>query len=108
MAQAERLRLLFASDGDRLEQHRAYVHDLRIAAYPYVVSQALGMSYAVSKLPFAVLIDAGGVLRGKGLVNTREHLESLVESMRTGIASLQDYIAIADEQNDATLRGQTS
>jgi methylamine dehydrogenase accessory protein MauD len=108
MAQAERLRLLFASDGDRLEQHRAYVHDLRIAAYPYVVSQALGMSYAVSKLPFAVLIDADGVLRGKGLVNTREHLESLVESMRTGIASLQDYIAIADRQNDATLRGQTS
>lgn len=108
MAQAERLRLLFASDGDRLEQHRAYVHDLRIAAYPYVVSQALGLSYAVSKLPFAVLIDADGVLRGKGLVNTREHLESLVESMRTGIASLQDYVAIADQQNDGTLRGQTS
>ena len=108
MAQAERLRLLFASDGDRLDQHRAYVQDLRIAAYPYVVSQALGMSYAVSKLPFAVLIDADGVLRGKGLVNTREHLESLVESMRTGIASLQDYIAIADPQNDATLRGQPS
>jgi methylamine dehydrogenase accessory protein MauD len=108
MAQAERLRLLFASDGDRRDQHRAYVQDLRIAAYPYVVSQALGMSYAVSKLPFAVLIDADGVLRGKGLVNTREHLESLVESMRTGIASLQDYIAIADPQNDATLRGQPS
>ena len=108
LAQAERLRLLFASDGDRLDQHRAYVQDLRIAAYPYVVSQALGMSYAVSKLPFAVLIDADGVLRGKGLVNTREHLESLVESMRTGIASLQDYIAIADQQNDATLRGQPS
>jgi len=108
LAQAERLRLLFASDGDRLDQHRAYVQDLRIAAYPYVVSQALGMSYAVSKLPFAVLIDADGVLRGKGLVNTREHLESLVESMRTGIASMQDYIAIADQQNDATLRGQPS
>jgi methylamine dehydrogenase accessory protein MauD len=108
LAEAERLRLVFASDGDRLDQHQAYVRDLRIAGYPYVVSQALGMSYAVSKLPFAVLIDAGGVLRGKGLVNTREHLESLVESMRTGIASLQDYIAIADEQNDATLRGQTS
>jgi methylamine dehydrogenase accessory protein MauD len=108
LAQAERLRLVFASDGDRLDQHRAYVHDLRIAAYPYVVSQALGMSHAVSKLPFAVLIDADGVLRAKGLVNTREHLESLVESMRTGITSLQDYIAQADPQNDATLRGQTS
>ena len=83
---AERLRLVFASDGDKLEQHQAYVGDLGIAAYPYVVSQALGLAYAVSKLPFAVLIGGDGVLRSKGLVNTREHLESLVESMRSGVA----------------------
>ena len=42
MARAERLRLVFASDGDKLERHQAYVGDLGIAAYPYVVSQALG------------------------------------------------------------------
>jgi methylamine dehydrogenase accessory protein MauD len=89
MAQAERLRLVFASDGDKLEQHETYVNDLGINAYPYIVSQAFGMSYAVSKLPFAVLIGADGVLRSKGLVNTREHLESLVESMRSGIMDLQ-------------------
>jgi len=33
------------------------------------------MTYRVSKLPYAVLIDEEGVLRAKGLVNTREHLE---------------------------------
>jgi methylamine dehydrogenase accessory protein MauD len=92
MAADERLRLVFASDGDKLEQHTAYVAELGIGAYPYIVSQELGMSYAVSKLPFAVLIDAGGILRSKGLVNTREHLESLVESMESGIATLQDYV----------------
>jgi methylamine dehydrogenase accessory protein MauD len=108
MAQAERLRLVFASDGDKLEQHRAYARDLHIDAYPYVVSQAFGMSYAVSKLPFAVLIGADGVLRSKGLVNTREHLESLVEAMRTGIPTLQDYAAGIEESNDARLRGQPS
>lgn len=108
LAEAERLRLVFASDGDRLDQHQAYVRDLRIAGYPYVVSQALGISYAVSKLPFAVLIGADGVLKSKGLVNTREHLESLVESMRSGIASLQDYVAVAEDRGDATPRGQPS
>jgi len=107
MAQAERLRLVFASDGDKLEQHRAYVDDLHIGAYPYVVSQAFGMSYAVSKLPFAVLIGADGVL-SKGLVNTREHLESLVEAMRSGIATLQDYAARVEQSNEARLRGQPS
>jgi len=108
MAQAERLRLVFASDGEKLEQHRAYVDDLRIGSYPYVVSQAFGMSYAVSKLPFAALIGADGVLKSKGLVNTREHLESLVEAMRSGIATLQDFAARAEQANEASLRGQPS
>lgn len=108
LAQAERLRLVFASDGDGLEAHRSYVKDLRITAFPYVVSTALGMGFAVSKLPFAALIRADGVLGGKGLVNTREHLESLVEAMRTGIASLQDYVAVADESGNAGLRGHVS
>jgi methylamine dehydrogenase accessory protein MauD len=50
------------------------------------------MAYAVSKLPFAVLIGSDGTLKSKGLVNTREHLESLVESMDSGVASLQEYV----------------
>lgn len=90
--ESRRMRLVFASDGDKIEQHVAYVSDLEIGDFPYIVSQPLGMAYAVSKLPFAVLIGSDGTLKSKGLVNTREHLESLVESMDSGIASLQDYV----------------
>ena len=106
LARSECLRLVFASDGDRPEQHLAYVQDLRLHDYPYVISQALGLKFAVSKLPFAALIDADGVLRSKGLVNTREHLESLVESMHTGIESLQQYARISEPHEDSSLRGQ--
>jgi methylamine dehydrogenase accessory protein MauD len=108
LARAERLRLVFASDGDKPAQHQAYVEDLGIVTHPYVVSQALGLAYAVSKLPFAVLIGGDGVLKSKGLVNTREHLESLVESMESGIRSLQDYVGIADRGHDASLKGRPS
>jgi len=58
MASDERLRLVFASDGDKPEQHQKYVEDLGIESYPYVISQSFGMTYAVSKLPFAILIGA--------------------------------------------------
>jgi methylamine dehydrogenase accessory protein MauD len=92
LARAEGQSLVFASDGDDLARHRSYRKDLDIAGYPYVVSQSRGLRYGVSKLPFAVLIGADGTLRSKGLVNTREHLESLVESMESGVASLQDYV----------------
>ena len=90
--EGSRMRLVFASDGDKIEQHIAYVGDLDIKDYPYVVSQALGLAFAVSKLPFAVLVGSDGALKSKGLVNSREHLESLVESMDSGVASLQDYV----------------
>jgi len=92
MARDEKLRLVFASDGDKVERHVRYTRDLGIGDYPYIVSQSLGLKYAVSKLPFAALIGPDGILRSKGLVNTREHLESLVESMETGIDTLQDYV----------------
>jgi methylamine dehydrogenase accessory protein MauD len=108
LAKHDRLRVVFASDGDKLEQHRAYVADLGIARHPYVVSQSLGMRYAVSKLPFAVLIGADGVLKSKGLVNTREHLESLVESMRSGVATLQDYVRLVEAPAASPVKEQSS
>jgi methylamine dehydrogenase accessory protein MauD len=93
--ESSRLRLVFASDGGSREQHLAYADDLRLDKHPYLLSERLGVTYGVSKLPFALLIGADGTLQSKGLVNTREHLESLVEAMDSGIATLQDYVRIA-------------
>ena len=106
--EGRRMRLVFASDGDKIEQHVAYVSDLDIKDYPYLVSQALGLAYAVSKLPFAVLVGSDGTLRSKGLVNSREHLESLVESMDSGVASLQDYVEKNMPDFDQSIREKAS
>ena len=105
MARSEGLRLVFASDGDEFDQHRAYVRDLGLESHPYVVSRPLGLRYAVGKLPFAILIDTDGMLRSKGLVNTREHLESMVEAMRSGIESLQAYVGSSERRGNTSLQG---
>ncbi len=96
-----RMRLFFGSDGENLDQHKQYVKDLKIEDYPYFVSEALGMTYQVSKLPFAVLIGADGTLQSKGLVNTREHLESLIESMDSGIATVQEYVSAQMDSSES-------
>lgn len=110
-SEKSRIRLVFASDGaatdKEMAQHRSYIKDLKITDYPYIISQQLGMSYEVSKLPFAVLIGGDGILKSKGLVNTREHMESLIESMDTGVASLQDFVGRTtrrDEKADDAVR----
>jgi len=90
--EARRARLVFASDGNA-EDHLAFVRAHALDAYPYVVSTDLGLAHQVGKLPHAVLIDAAGIVRAKGLVNSREHLESLFEAMDQGVASIQEFVA---------------
>lgn len=89
--QTPKLDLVLASDGDERE-HRSFVTRKGLTDLPYVLSSDLGMTYGVSKLPYGVLIDATGVVRGHGLVNNREHAESLIEAMEEGVASIQDYM----------------
>jgi methylamine dehydrogenase accessory protein MauD len=86
------LDIILASDGNP-DEHREYVRANGLSSVPYVVSAPLGMTYQVNRLPFAALLDEAGVLRARGLVNSREHLESLFEAKRLGVASLQDYFA---------------
>ena len=84
------LQIVLASDGDLVTQ-REFVQAKGLGDFQYVVSAPLGMTYQVSRLPFAALVDANGKLRARGLVNSREHLESLFEAQRLGVASLQEY-----------------
>ncbi len=93
-SEREWLDIILASDGESASQ-REFVLAHRLGAFPYVVSAPLGISYQVSRLPFAVLLDAQGVLRARGIVNSREHLESLFEAKRLGFASIQDYFEAA-------------
>ncbi|GAC1454428.1 MAG: hypothetical protein PVS2B3_16370 [Steroidobacteraceae bacterium] len=86
------LDVLLASDGD-LAQQRDFVHQQRLEAVPYIVSAALGLAYQVGRLPFGALLDEHGIVRARGLVNSREHLESLFEAQRLGVASLQEYFS---------------
>ncbi len=85
------LRLVFASDGERVEQER-FLRSERIEDYPLVLSAELGMAFRIGKLPYVVLIDERGTVRAKGLVNTREHLESIVQAGQLGVASIQEYL----------------
>jgi methylamine dehydrogenase accessory protein MauD len=93
VAKSERrwLDVALASDG-ATKEHEAFWHEHRLESFPYLLSTELGLTYRVAKLPYAVLIDEAGVIRAKGLVNSREHLESLFEARERGVASVQEFI----------------
>tara|TARA_Y100000385_G_C13060952_1_gene624390 strand:- start:53 stop:643 length:591 start_codon:yes stop_codon:yes gene_type:complete len=87
----ESLNVILASDGDELRQKKFY-EKARLQDFPYVISTDLGMSFKVSKLPYAVLIDEKGIVRSKGLINNREQLESLLIAKDLEVESIQEYL----------------
>jgi methylamine dehydrogenase accessory protein MauD len=86
------LDVVLASDGEA-GKHKDFVRHKGLGKFPYVLSEHLGRSYGVSKLPYAVLIDEAGKLSSTGLVNTREHLESLFVAKETGVSSIQQFLS---------------
>lgn len=91
-AEADWLDVVVAGDGDA-GAYRNMAAEQRLEGVPLVLSEALGRSFGVSKLPYAVLLDEGGKVASLGLVNSREHLESLFEAKERGVASIQEFLA---------------
>lgn len=83
--------LVLMGDGDR-PSHEALIAEHRLQDVPFALAPIVGINLGIGKLPQAVLIDAEGVIRSKGIVNSREHLESLLVAQETGYASIQDYL----------------
>jgi methylamine dehydrogenase accessory protein MauD len=92
------LQIVLASDGDNDAQVEFRKRN-GLSSFPYVLSPSLGIAYQVNRLPYAVLMNEHGIVLARGIINSREHLESLFEAKRLGVASVQDYLE--SQQNRA-------
>ena len=91
-AEANWLDVVLAGDGNE-PAYRRLARDHGLDGVPMVLSETLGRAFGVSKLPYAVLLDEQGRVASLGLINSREHLESLFEAKERGVASIQDFLA---------------
>lgn len=98
------LDVVYVSDGDAEQQNRL-IREFKLEGAPYVVSPEVGMTFQIGKLPYAVLIAADATLQAKGLVNSREHLDSLLETSHLGSSTLQEYLS---KQAPAVVSGTDS
>ena len=99
MAERNWIDVLLASDGGEVIEHRGLQKSFGFEDTPYLLSEGLGKAYGVSKLPYAVLIDENGNIASMGMVNSREHIESLFEAKERRVASLQDFVRQRDALN---------
>jgi methylamine dehydrogenase accessory protein MauD len=95
-ARSERLDVLFVGDADAAEQ-RKLILEFELDEHCFVNGPEVGMTYRIDKLPYAVLLDDAGMIAAKGLVNSREHFESLIVAKETGYATIQSYLKSQSE-----------
>lgn len=91
-ARSEGFEVVFASD-DEPARLRDLIKAFKLETFAFVNSRELGLAFGVDKLPHAVLMGDDGLVISKGLVNSREHLESLVVAREMGLASVQDFLS---------------
>ena len=65
-AEADWVDVVFASDGKN-DDHQGLIDQQGLSSFPYVVSEVLGKSFGIAKLPYAVLINAQGVIASMGI-----------------------------------------
>jgi methylamine dehydrogenase accessory protein MauD len=92
LAESDWIDVAIAGDGAK-QAYRKMVGSYRLNNVPIILSEALGRAFGVAKLPYAVLLDEEGRVASLGLINSREHLESLFEAKERGVASIQDFLA---------------
>ena len=92
LAEAERI-ALFAVGDDAPATLDAFARAQGIDPAAMVNSAELGRSWQVDRLPHAVLLAADGTVAARGLVNSREQLESLLVAHESGVPTIQDHFA---------------
>ncbi|MFT8418155.1 MAG: methylamine utilization protein MauD [Acetobacter sp.] len=88
----EHLELVLAGD-DAVAVQTHFAQQTGTPPAQFINDPALGRALEVDKLPAAFLLDQQGVLIARGLVNNREHLESLLNAWESGFGTVQAYIA---------------
>jgi methylamine dehydrogenase accessory protein MauD len=78
----------------------AYAREHGLTRHVLLAEDQLPRSWQVQGAPFGLWIDAGGVVKSKGMTNNRDHLESLRNAAEMGHPSIQSYLAAAAESRE--------
>ncbi|MDX6739543.1 hypothetical protein [Actinocorallia sp. A-T 12471] len=91
MARAEKdLDVVLVSDGSP-QEHERFLAGTQLGPHvAYLDAAEVGIAYQVGTTPYGIALDAHGVVRAKGLCNTMQQVESLINALEAGVSSVQE------------------
>jgi len=78
----------------------AYAQEHALLQHPVVAESQLPPTWRLGGAPFGVWVDSTGIVRAKGMVDRREHLESLRNAAAVGHPSVQSYMSAVAEREE--------
>jgi len=76
-----------------------YARENGLTKHHIVAEDQLPVSFRIEGAPFGLWVNSSGQVQAKGMVDRREHLESLRYAAEIGHSSIQSYIsALAEEE----------
>jgi methylamine dehydrogenase accessory protein MauD len=79
-AERKTLDVVLVSRSDDAEANRRFAQDHDLGGFTFIGSPETAVQYGVNVSPYAVLLDADGVVRAKGLINNLLHIQSLLNA----------------------------
>lgn len=72
--------VLIFSEADR-SVISAFLDLHRLQSVSIIASPDIGASFRITGVPYGIALDSTGIVRGKGIANTSEHVESLLNAL---------------------------
>lgn len=92
----EDLILVFGATED--EKLRDFIAEFKLAPLPIVVSPETRSAYSVTGVPYGYALDTQGIIRGKGIVNNDEHLDSLANTFYVSVEAFKQALDSRKEE----------
>ncbi|MBZ5534049.1 MAG: hypothetical protein LAO20_21680 [Acidobacteriia bacterium] len=89
--QERHISVVLATFNGDAESNKRYAKKHGLSHLPYIFSKDFAFGMMVFTAPYALLIDREGILRSKGLVNSKEHLDSLLNALDLGVSGNVEY-----------------
>lgn len=91
----ERVIVIFgASEPDKLQE---FLRKHELDSLPVVVSPEARAAFEVTGVPYGFALDQHGIVRGKGVVNNNDHLDSLANTFYVSVEAFKQALASRSE-----------
>lgn len=91
-------RIIIVFSGDEHDKINVFLETHHLEELPVVLSPETRAAFSVTAVPYGFALDQRGIVRGKGIVNNNEQLDSLANTFYVSVEAFKQALATRQDQ----------